>query len=79
MTETSEIAATEQTTEQELAEVIAEFEEYRERLVNETMEAAQKAKLPKAKVMTQLEPELARIDAMLQSLREQQAALTNTK
>ena len=75
MSETSELTATEQTTKQELAEVIAEFEEYRERLVNDTMEAAQRAKMPKAKVLAQLEPELAKIDAMLQNLREQQAAV----
>ena len=75
MSETSELTATEQTTKQELAEVIAEFEEYRERLVNDTMEAAQRAKMPKAKVLAQLEPELAKIDAVLQNLREQQAAV----
>jgi hypothetical protein len=63
-------------TAQELAEVIAEFEHYRERLVSETMETAQRAKMPKATVMAKLEPELAKIDAALQSLREQQAALT---
>nr|RNJ64605.1 MAG: hypothetical protein EDM05_35625 [Leptolyngbya sp. IPPAS B-1204]RNJ64654.1 MAG: hypothetical protein EDM05_35355 [Leptolyngbya sp. IPPAS B-1204] len=59
----------------ELAEVIAEFEQYRERLVNETLETAQRAKMPKATVMAKLEPELAKIDAALQSLREQQASL----
>ncbi|WNZ26866.1 hypothetical protein HJG54_34465 [Leptolyngbya sp. NK1-12] len=61
----------------ELAEVIAEFEHYRERLVNETLETAQRAKMPKATVMAKLEPELAKIDAALQSLREQQASLGN--
>jgi capsule polysaccharide export protein KpsE/RkpR len=65
-------------TAEELAEVIAEFEEYRERLVNETMETAQKAKLMKKTVMAQLEPELAKIDATLEALRSQQAALTAT-
>jgi hypothetical protein len=63
-------------TQQELAEVIAEFEAYRERLVGETMETAQKAKLMKKAVMAQLEPELAKIDAAIAALREQQATLT---
>jgi hypothetical protein len=62
-------------TAQELAEVIEEFEQYRERLVNETMETAKRAKLPKTKVLSQLEPELAKIDAILQNLRDRQAAL----
>jgi regulator of replication initiation timing len=62
-------------TAQEVAELIAEFEKYRERLVSETMETAQKAKLMKKTVMSQLEPELAKIDAALEALREQQAGL----
>jgi hypothetical protein len=60
---------------QELAEVIQEFELYRERLINDTMTAAQKAKLTKSVAMAQLEPELTKIDTMLQQLREQQANL----
>jgi len=77
MTETSELTTTDQVTAQELAEVITEFEKYRERLVNETLETAQRAKLQKSKVLAQLEPELAKIDAMLQNLRDQQATLHN--
>ncbi|MCU0546047.1 MAG: hypothetical protein MUE44_28415 [Oscillatoriaceae cyanobacterium Prado104] len=60
---------------EELAEVIAEFERYRERLVNETMAAAQKAKLPQKSAMAKIEPELAKIDAGLASLRTQLAAV----
>jgi capsule polysaccharide export protein KpsE/RkpR len=67
--------AAETTTEQELAEVIAELEQYRERLVTDTLATVQRAKLPKAKAMAQLEPELARIDAMLDSLKAQYANL----
>lgn len=63
-------------TSQEIAEVIAELEEYRERLVNETMETAKKAKMMKATAMAQLEAELAKIDAALENLKEQQAILT---
>ncbi|MEG4249444.1 hypothetical protein QUB37_04765 [Microcoleus sp. AT3-A2] len=65
-----------ETNVEELAEVIAEFEKYRERLVNETMTAAQKAKLPQKAAMAKIEPELAKIDAGLESLRAQMAALT---
>ena len=63
-------------TAQDLAEVITEFEKYRERLVNETLEAAKKAKLSKKQTMAKLEPQLAEIDSKLQRLREQQANLT---
>lgn len=65
-----------ETNAEELTEVIAEFEQYRERLVNETMTAAQKAKLPQKAAMAKIEPELAKIDAGLESLRAQLAALT---
>lgn len=42
------------------------------------MNAAKRAKLMKSAVMANLEPELANIDATLQQLREQQAALTTS-
>lgn len=67
-----------ETTAQELAELIVEFEQYRERLVNETMMTAQKAKLPQKTAMAKIEPELAKIDAALENLRTQQAALANS-
>ncbi|NJM69863.1 MAG: hypothetical protein HC862_06350 [Scytonema sp. RU_4_4] len=73
MTETSEHTPTEQPSSEELAEVIAEFEEYRERLVSETLATAQKAKVMKATALAQLEPELAKIDAVLQELRDRVA------
>ncbi len=60
---------------QELAETIVEFEKYRERLLSETLEAAQKAKLMKAQVMAKLAPELADIDEKIAALRQQQANL----
>ncbi|MDJ0796113.1 MAG: hypothetical protein QNJ51_04630 [Calothrix sp. MO_167.B12] len=74
MAESSEMTATEQATPQEVAEVIAEFEQYRERLVHDTMEAGKKAKLTKSAVMAQLEPELNKIDGILTQLRQQQAS-----
>jgi capsule polysaccharide export protein KpsE/RkpR len=60
----------------DLAEAITELEHYRERLVNDTLDTAKRAKMMKAPVMAQLEPELANIDAMLDDLRRQQAALS---
>lgn len=60
---------------QELAETIAEFEKYRERLLSETLAAAQKAKLMKSQVMAKLAPELADIDNKIAALRQQQANL----
>ncbi|HAZ47889.1 MAG TPA: hypothetical protein DDW76_03290 [Cyanobacteria bacterium UBA11369] len=76
MTETSELTPIDQATPEELAETIAEFEQYRERLVNETLATAQRAKVMKANAMAQLEPELAKIDAIISQLRERHAALT---
>lgn len=63
-------------TAEELAEVIQEFEQYRERLINDMTNVAQKAKLSKAKMMTKLEPELAQIDRALENLRAQYALMT---
>ena len=60
----------------DLAELIVEFEQYRDRLVNETLEAAKKAKLSKKATMAKLEPQLAEIDSKLARIREQQANLT---
>lgn len=76
MDQTSELTTTNNVTPQDVAEVIAELEQYRERLVQETTETAKRAKLMKVSVMAKLEPELAKIDSALQELREQQAALS---
>ncbi len=75
-TQTTAQAMDENITAEDIADVIAEFEAYRERLVNNTMETAQRAKLSKAKALAQLESELVKIDAALEQLRTQQAALT---
>ena len=63
-------------TPEQLAEVIQEFEQYRERLLNDTMETAKKAKLSKKKVMEQLQPQLDQIDGKLEALRNQYVTLT---
>lgn len=56
---------------QDVAEVIAELEKYRARLIEDFTTAAKKAKLPKSMTMKQLEnhPEIAKIDASLAKLR----------
>ncbi len=61
---------------EEINELITEFEQYRDRLVNDTLAVAKRAKMPKSSVMSQLEPELAHIDATLESLKQQQATLS---
>ncbi|MDJ0904262.1 MAG: hypothetical protein QNJ55_36315 [Xenococcus sp. MO_188.B8] len=71
MTETSNSTVT----PEQLAEVIAEFEQYRDRLYNETMETAKKAKLSKKVAMAQLQPQLDQIDGKLEQLRHQYATL----
>jgi hypothetical protein len=75
MTENLEPTSSTEVTLQELAELIEEFEQYRERLLQETIVTAQKAKMPQKTALAKIEPELAQIDATLGSLRVQQAAL----
>jgi len=58
-------------TTQDIAEVIAELEQYRDRLIEESTETAKKAKLTKSMLMAQLDPELAKIEAALAQLRSQ--------
>jgi hypothetical protein len=69
---------TESVTAAELAEVIAEMEEYRERLVQDITEAAQKAKLTKSQMTAAMSPDLELIDGKLQQLRDQHAQLSAT-
>ena len=76
MADISELTAIEHSTPQELAEVIAELEHYRDRLVNDTLAMAQRAKVMKAQALASLEPSLAQIDANLEALRQQQAKLS---
>ena len=61
---------------EEVAAVLAEFEQYRQRLLDDTIAAAKKAKMPKSEVMAKLEPELAKIDGMIENLKQQYASLT---
>ena len=59
----------------ELEEIITELQKYRDRLVHDTTEAIHKARLPKAKALAQMEPELMKIDAMMQEVLDRHAAL----
>ena len=77
MANTQELTSIDQATPEELTEIIAELENYRERLMNDTLSMAKRAKIMKAQAMTNLDPQLAQIDAQLQALRQRQATLTS--
>ncbi len=63
-------------TPEEIAEVIAELEQYRSRIVNDTMAMAKRAKVLRASALANIEnhPEIAKIDAMLSDLHSRKAA-----
>jgi restriction endonuclease Mrr len=75
MTESDLTTDPQQVTAIELEEIVTELQKYRDRLVQDTTEAIHKARLPKAKAIAQMEPEIARIDAMIQELHDRHAAL----
>jgi hypothetical protein len=77
MADSKEINSIDEANPEELTEAIAELEQYRERLVNDTLSMAQRAKIMKAQALASLQPQLAQIDATLESLRQQQSALTD--
>jgi hypothetical protein len=68
-----ELNAIADATPQELAEMISELEQFRERIVNDTLATAQRAKIMKSQALANLEPNLAKIDSTLQTLRQQQS------
>jgi len=65
---------------EEIAEVIAELEQYRQRIIDDNLEMAKQVKLPKKLALAQLEkhPEIAKIDANLERLRSQQTTTSST-
>ena len=75
MADSPELTANVQANSEELTLAIAELEEYRERLVNDVLSMAQKAKVMKAQALASLQPQLAQIDATLEALRQQQSVL----
>lgn len=73
----SSVTPFEAATPEALAEIIIdELEQDRERLVNDTLATAQRAKIMKSKALETLEPNLAQIDTQLEALRTKQAKLT---
>ena len=61
---------------EEVLEVIQQFEEYRERLISDSMETAKRAKMKKSEITAQIEPELNKIDSALEQLKAQRDALS---
>ena len=61
---------------EELREVIDQFEQYRDRLINDAMETAKRAKMKQADIMIRIQPELDKIDAALEQLKAQYESLT---
>jgi hypothetical protein len=60
-------------TPEEVVEMIAELEKYRDRLITDMTDAAKKAKLTKAAMEAHIAPELEQIDLRLNALRQLQA------
>jgi len=77
MSENHEQTTTQQETPEALAEVIAELEQYRSRIIEDTMAMAKQAKIMRCKAQANIEnhPEIAKIDAILSDLHSRQAAL----
>ena len=78
MSDTQELTPIDQASSAELTEIITELEQYRERLLNDTLAMAQKAKVMKKQAMANLEPQLAQLDAQLNVLRQKQTELANS-
>ena len=77
MTNSAEPQTNESVSLEELTEVIEQFEQYRERLLNDSMETAKRAKMKKSEVMAQIQPELDKIDTALEQLQKQREILTS--
>jgi hypothetical protein len=71
-----ELTSLELATPEELTEMITDLEQYRERIVSDTLAMAQKAKIMKSQALANLQPNLAKIDATLESLRQHQSKST---
>jgi hypothetical protein len=64
-----------QATPEDIAQMITELEQYRERLVNDALTMAKRAKIMQSQAQARLEPDLVQIDALLSTLREKQHTL----
>ncbi len=76
MFDVPELKSLELATPEQLTEMIADLEGYRERIVSDTLAMAQRAKIMKSQALANLEPNLAKIDATLESLRQQKSKAT---
>ena len=76
MFDVPELKSLELATLDQLTEMIEALESYRERIVSDTLAMAQKAKIMKSQALANLEPNLAKIDATLESLRQHQSKST---
>jgi len=74
--QTNEAVSAEAPSPEEIAQIITELEQYRDRLVEDFTTTAKKAKLPKSMTMAQLKdhPEIAKIEASLARLRGEEPA-----
>ena len=77
MSENQDKATTQQETPEAIAEVISELEQYRSRIIEDTMAMAKQAKIMRSKAQANIEnhPEIAKIDAILSDLHSRKAAL----
>ena len=73
MFDVPELKSLELATPYQLTEMIEDLESYRERIVSDTLAMAQRAKIMKSQALANLEPNLAKIDATLESLRQQKS------
>ena len=73
MFDVPELKSLELATPDQLTEMIEDLESYRERIVSDTLAMAQRAKIMKSQALANLEPNLAKIDATLESLRQQKS------
>jgi len=71
-----ELTSLELASPEELIEMITDLEQYRERIVSDTLAMAQKANIMKSQALANLQPNLAKIDATLESLRQHQSKST---
>lgn len=71
MFDVPELKSLELATPEQLTEMIADLESYRERIVSDTLTMAQKAKIMKSQALANLEPNLAKIDSTIELLRQQ--------
>ena len=67
-----------QATPEDIAQMITELEQYRERLMNDFLTMAKRAKVMPSQAQARLEPDLAQIDALLSTLRKKQAILAQS-